>query len=107
MSVPEHLREKIKDAYGRVIRSRLGLFECDNCGRKHIGIYETYYPWEGGREDDFFWTDWQGNERRCKYGHRRFPCDGPRCYECDARARVAAPGGPAAARTTPEAETGD
>ena len=73
-----------RDYWRRVTRTKVGKYECGNCGRWHIGYYDYYYPpMDGGYEVDFIWTDWQANERMCAIGkHRRDPCD-LKCWRCD------------------------
>ena len=81
--IPARLQKAERDHWNRVVRSRLGLIECGNCGRQHVGFVETYYPpMEFGFEVDFIWTDWSGNARLCAKGHRRDPCVG-HCWRCD------------------------
>lgn len=67
-------------------KSRLSLYPCDNCGRKHHGYYEeSYGEWE------FVWTDKNGEPKRCSgCKTRRDPCR-PReeCWRCDLRAQQA------------------
>ena len=77
-----HLKIPEKDRLGRIVRSRLRRYSCDNCGRTHIGFYTTSYYYSGGVESDFVWTDWEGNERYCENKHRRDPCQPKECHEC-------------------------
>ena len=81
--IPAHLQKPERDYWKRIVRSRLALIRGGNCGGRHIGFFEMYYPpMAMGFEVDFIWTDWSGLARLCAKGHRRDPCVGD-CWRCD------------------------
>ena len=63
--------------------TKIKAYYCDNCGRLHVGYYETT-RYRDGTETDFICTDWKGNERLCKgCGKARDMCTPKRCFNCD------------------------